>query len=76
MSHQSTGHAAVATFLACNKQGLYFLPLIFLLPKFFGLAGVQMAQPVADIFSFLTCLPFLFRFLRELRQKEKATACK
>jgi len=68
---QSTGYAARATFLACNRQGVYFLPLIFILPGILGLRGVQIAQPLADLFSFLTCLPFLYIFMTDLNKKEK-----
>ena len=74
MAHQSTGRAAAATFLACNRHGLYFLPLIALLPKFFGVTGVQVAQPLSDVLSFMTCLPFLRHFLRETRELERSGA--
>ena len=39
---QSTGYAIRATFLASNRQGLYFLPLIFTLPHLFGLRGIAL----------------------------------
>ncbi|MDD4159523.1 MAG: MATE family efflux transporter [Synergistaceae bacterium] len=71
MLFQSTGHAARATFLASNRQGLYFLPLIFILPRMFGLAGVQITQPLADLFSFLSCIPFLYFFLKKLTVLER-----
>lgn len=73
MLFQSTGHAVRATFLASNRQGLYFLPLIFILPRLFGLTGVQITQPISDIFSFLTCLPFLYFFMKKLNALDKGT---
>jgi hypothetical protein len=59
MLMQSTGQSNQATFLACTRQGIFFLPLIFLLPWCFGLAGVQWTQPVADVLSFAG-LPAVF----------------
>jgi Na+-driven multidrug efflux pump len=71
MLFQSTGHAVRASFLASNRQGLYFLPLIFILPRLFGLRGVEITQPISDILSFLTCIPFLYFFMRKLTELEK-----
>lgn len=68
---QSTGQAAKATFLACNRQGLYFLPLILILPSMFGLRGVQIAQPISDFFSFITCIPFIYFFMIRLKELER-----
>lgn len=67
---QTTGQAGRATFLACNRQGIIFLPLIFFLPRFFGLAGVQTAQSIADLLNFLVSIPFLCCFMKELKELE------
>ncbi len=66
MMFQSVGKAGRATFLSMCRQGVYFLPLILVLPGQLGLFGIQICQPVADVLSCLTCLPFLFPFLKEL----------
>ncbi len=71
MLFQSTGYAARATFLASNRQGFYFIPLILILPRLFGITGVQMTQPVSDILSFLTCIPFLYFFMKRLNRLER-----
>jgi Na+-driven multidrug efflux pump len=71
MLFQSTGYAVRATFLASNRQGFYFIPLILILPKIFGITGVQMTQPVSDILSFLTCIPFLYFYMKNLNRLEK-----
>ncbi len=69
MMHQASGAAFRATFLACTRQGIYFLPLIIVLPRLFGITGVEMTQTASDIFSFATSLPFLYFFLRKLRDE-------
>ena len=66
MTFQSIGKSWTATFLSSLRQGLYFLPLIIALPRLFGLTGVQATQPIADVFTFLTCLPLIIRFFRQL----------
>ena len=66
---QSTGQAGRATFLACMRQGIFFLPLIAVLPTFFGLTGVEMTQTVSDIFSCAAAMPFLYHYLKALRKK-------
>lgn len=41
-----------ATLLSSARQGLFFIPLIFLLPRFFGLQGVEMCQYRQDLLFF------------------------
>lgn len=66
MLFQSIGQSGKATFLSCLRQGIYFIPLIGLLPAFLGIAGVQITQPLADLFTFVTSLPFILLFFRRL----------
>ena len=47
-----------ATLLSIGRNGIFFLPAIVLLPMAFGLLGVQMAQAVADMCTFLLSLPY------------------
>ena len=65
MTYQVLGRAGIATFLACLRQGFFFLPLILILPRFFGLTGIETAQPLAELLSFLVCIGFVVRFRRE-----------
>ena len=62
---QVLGRAGIATFLACLRQGVFFLPFILILPQFFGLRGIESAQPLAELLSFLVCIGFVVRFRRE-----------
>ena len=72
MTFQSTGKAGRATFLACCRQGVCFIPLILTLPSLYGLLGVEICQPIADVLTFLISLPFLVAFLRQLDRMEAA----
>ena len=70
MTFQTIGKSKTATLLASARQGYVFLPLVLILPQFFGMGGVEMAQPLADAISFFICIPFTIRFFRELKQNQ------
>lgn len=72
MSLQSTSHVAGATFLALCRQGIFFIPFIIILPQIIGILGVEIAQPVADFFTFLCSLVFFIKYRKELRTKMEA----
>ena len=63
--YQCLGYKLPATVLASLRQGICFLPLIFLLPHFLGLQGVQMTQPGSDLLTFFICIPFQIAFFRK-----------
>ena len=62
--YQSLGFAAGATFLASCRQGIFFVPLVFLLPYLFGLEGIEAVQAGADLLTFVISVPFLIFFFR------------
>ncbi|MGN0906137.1 MAG: MATE family efflux transporter [Bullifex sp.] len=70
MAYQATGHIAGATYLALCRQGIYFIPLIIVLPYFLGITGVQLAQPLSDVLTFASSLFFFLRLVRELGGKK------
>jgi putative MATE family efflux protein len=69
MSFQSIGKSGSATILSAARQGIFFLPLILTLPPVLGLLGVQITQPLADLCTFIFCLPFILKFFRTLNAK-------
>lgn len=69
MTFQSIGKPAEATFLSACRQGVFFLPLILILPQLWQLRGVELTQPLADVLTFVVCFPFLFKFFNDLNQK-------
>lgn len=68
---QTIGKGAKASLLAIARQGLFFLPAILILPRLFLLFGVQLSQPVADIFTFLIAVPLGVSVIRELKEMQK-----
>ena len=66
MTFQSMGERFKASFLSCLRQGIYFIPCIFILPRFFGIHGIELVYPVCDLLSCATSIPFALHFLYAL----------
>ena len=66
MTFQSVGKAWRATIMSSMRQGIYFIPLIFILPAAFGLNGVVATQAASDVLTALTCAPLLYHFYKNL----------
>jgi len=54
-----------------SRQGVFFIPLILLLPRFLGMNGVIYAQPIADVLTFILCLIFAININKTLRSEIK-----
>lgn len=67
---QSVGKSIRATILSCCRQGIFFIPLILILPKFLGLTGIEYTQAISDGLTFIMSIPFLIWFFRELKKEE------
>lgn len=67
MLFQNIRMTGPATLLSICRNGLFFLPAVLLLPMWLGLQGVQMAQAVADVLTFLLSLPYAVWIARKLR---------
>ncbi len=58
---QAAGKAMPALFLTLLKQGIFLIPLAYILPKYYGVAGVWWSFPIADILSTLVTVLVLKR---------------
>lgn len=63
-TYQAMGKAVSASFMASCRQGIFYVPAILGLPVVFGVTGGILAQPVADVLSFLASVPFLLHLRR------------
>lgn len=66
MMLQTIGRTGPATFLAMARQGIFFIPLVWLLSHLLGLTGIQMAQMVSDALTLACAIPIQIKVLREL----------
>jgi putative MATE family efflux protein len=58
---QAAGKAIPALLLTLSKQGFFLIPLVLILPNYFGIFGVWVAFPIADILSTIITAYFLRR---------------
>ena len=68
MLTQSIGYGFRASLVAMGRQGLFLIPALVILPMFFGLLGVQLAQPIADVLSFVLSVAVVVGVFKELGQ--------
>ncbi|GFD93043.1 MATE family efflux transporter [Alteromonas sp. KUL156] len=61
---QAAGKALPALLLTLLKQGFFLIPLVYLLPKFYGVNGVWMSFPIADVLSTVLTYAYLKREVR------------
>lgn len=62
----SIGDMKQGTFLSISRQGFLLLPLLIILPLFFGLDGVLYAGPIADFLAVVLALSMVARSFRKL----------
>ena len=62
---QSLGKSKRATFLASCRQGVFFIPLILVLPRLFSLTGIELTQPIADFLTFAISIPIQVQFFKK-----------
>lgn len=66
------GKGTAGFFLGACRQGICFVPIIFLLPAIWGLSGILYAQPIADIISAIITVFMAFNLHRKLLMEEKS----
>lgn len=68
---QAIGKAGKGALLSLTKQVIFLLPLLVILPGFFGVFGVMYAAPVSDLIAFITAVSLLYV---ELKRMPKAAS--
>ncbi len=63
---QAIGKAKPALFLTLSKQGFFLIPLILILPNYYGMIGIWIAFPIADFLSTLITGIFVHFDLKKL----------
>ena len=64
--YQAIGKAIPAMLLTLTKQGIFLIPLVLILPIYFGIEGVWYSFPISDIISAGICYFFLRRSTKKL----------
>lgn len=58
---QALGNSKMALILTLSKQLFFLIPLLYIVPPYFGLNGIWYAFPIADILSAILCFAFLYK---------------
>ncbi len=70
MMTQTMGKTLYASLLASARQGLFFIPVLLILPRILGLLGIQSAQAAADVFTMVLSLVIYRMVMKELKKEE------
>lgn len=74
MLFQSIGKSLPALVLSTLHGGLLFIPICLILPRFSGVLGIELAQPISYVVSAVVSLPCLILFLKKMpKNSEKNT---
>ena len=71
MCTQSIGYGFTSTLVSSARQGIFLIPTVLILPRLFGLFGLQISQPVSDALAFVFALFIMRKVMRDLREREK-----
>ena len=74
MLFQSIRKAWTASLLSLLRNGLTFIPILVVTTSVWGLTGIQISQPIADVLTGLISLPFLIRFFKTTPNADEADA--
>lgn len=72
MLTQSIGYGFRASVVAMGRQGLFLIPALLVLPRVYGLLGLQAAQPIADVLTCVLSTAIVWGILKELEQLKRA----
>lgn len=64
----STGRAYMGVFISLTRQIIFLIPLLLILPRFFGIDGAMFAGPISDCAAAVLCLTFYAREFKKLNR--------
>ena len=64
---QSMGNAKIAVLLTLLRQVIILIPLLFILPNYFGLQGIWISMPISDLCSAIIVVFFLVSHWKKLQ---------
>lgn len=68
MLMQNMGRVFAGSFLAVARQGLFYVPLLYVLTYFYGVEGLYVTQALSDLLTAFVALPILISTTRRLKQ--------
>jgi putative MATE family efflux protein len=68
MLTQTIGKALEASILAAARQGLFMIPTLLIFTPLWGLLGIQLSRPTAEVATFFFAIPLAVNVLREMKE--------
>jgi Na+-driven multidrug efflux pump len=69
--YQSLGMSKEALIVGTTRQGIFFIPLVFILPKLLGMNGVLYTQALSDLFTVILTIYFAYKTNEMLKLKNE-----
>ncbi len=66
MMLQSIGKGVKASISSSARNGIFFIPLVLILPHFLGITGVEITQSIADVLALCLSLPMAVSELKKM----------
>ena len=67
---QCIGKVRISIFLSLSRQLLFLLPMLIVLPRFWGLDGAWAALPASDAIAAIVAFSMMFIYMRKLKNKK------
>ncbi len=68
---QAVGEPLKATIVSLTRDIILFVPLVIILPKYFGIKGVLIAAPISDFLGIIVTIILIIKFFKHIDNKEK-----
>ena len=72
--HQSIARGNMSMFLGLLRQFIFFIPLVIVLPKVWGLTGIWIVTPIADGLAVVVTVIVLLKTYRSMMHEYKGDA--
>lgn len=66
---QAVGQSTHAAILSLSRQIIFYLPFLFILPRFFGIKGALYAGPIADVLAFILSAILMLRKWKQMNDE-------
>ena len=53
------------------RNGIFFIPLILILPRIFGIFGVEITQACADVLALMLTIPLAVSEVRDMKEDKE-----
>ncbi len=73
---QAVGKPVQSAILSLSRQVLIFIPLLLILPNFWGIEGVWRTAPISDFLSAILIASFLFIEMKKMKNEKPAGVIK